>query len=495
VANAPLSASLNTGYALAVIEAAGHNPEYLDFLSASVTVDQMVAQTLATAPDCVLIHWVYCWDDGAAVATYIDTLRRQTFTGSVGAFGFFPTCCGADLLRLNSGLDFVLVGEFEDTLAELSADPGQHASVGSVPGLHTRRGFQGRRPLISNLDLLPFPRDVGRNASLNCVNVAASRGCYGACTFCCIHPYYGQSRWRARTVANVVREIQQRTESRSCREVYFVDPNFFGPGTAGQQRARDLGSALRGTGLTFGLEARVNDIHVDTISVLADAGLASVFLGMESASATVLERMSKRISPAQSARAVRILRDAGVSVTPGFIMFDPDSTLADLRLNLDFLETNGLLEKPDHTANVLYHNQIILKGTPAYLNLERQGRLRTPQLSLYEARTVYRHDEVQVVADAVGTIARRYFRNFDRFWQRHGLSKLEADQKAHCLACPELPETQINRVLTDSFRELLDTAERGQLSGVTELRETVVARIDALFDMSAHVHPVTKCHN
>ena len=55
----------------------------------------------------------------------------------------------------------------------------------------------------------------------------------------------------------------------------------------------------------------------------------------------------------------------------GFIMFEPDSTLAELEENYAFLEELELLEGHELTANLLYHNQIVLHGSAAW---ERFGR-------------------------------------------------------------------------------------------------------------------------
>ncbi|MHC4886779.1 MAG: B12-binding domain-containing radical SAM protein, partial [Planctomycetota bacterium] len=348
VANAPLAASLNTGYAFSVAERAGWNPTYLDYLSAPAMADEIAAFCLATDPEIILIHWVYAWDDGATVGDIIQALRNQGYDGQIGAFGLFPTLCHRELLEANPGLDFVLIGEFEETLPRLL-----HDGELSRPGISSRGGFPGFAPVIDDLDDLPQPADLGRTASLKHMNLASSRGCYGSCSFCFIGPYYNDSCWRGRSPASIVKEVESRRQAREVDHLYFVDPNFFGPGQAQQERAVEIAQGLKGMELKIGLEGRVNDIHRETIGRLADAGLESVFLGIESGSQSVLNRMKKGITPAQSNEAIRILRDCGIFVSVGFIMFEPDSGLEDLRTNLNFLTANGLLEHHDQTANML----------------------------------------------------------------------------------------------------------------------------------------------
>ncbi|MBT3290844.1 MAG: B12-binding domain-containing radical SAM protein [Victivallales bacterium] len=482
VANAPLSASLNTGYALAVAEAAGHEPAYLDLNSESAPPERMARHVLDADPECVLIHWVYTWDAGPHVTSLIRMLRAHGYRGSIGAFGVFPTFCSAEMLEDNPGLDFVLVGEFEGTLADLLGYRSLQAALDPpLPGIRSHNGFGGRRPLINDLGVVPVPWDVGRSADLSQVNVAASRGCYGACTFCSIQPFYGQSKWRRRSVQDVVAEVQLRGVSRGKDQVYFVDPNFLGPGASGQRRARELGGRLRDLPVRFGMETRVNDVHGETIAVLREGGLDSVFLGVESASDAVLQRMNKRITPAQSALAIRQLRDAGILVTTGFIMFEPDSTLADVRTNFRFVEENGLLGHPDQSANVLHHSQIILKGSPAYACLEREGRLLLSAQSPYEASCQYRHAEVEAMARTVGNVVLCYFRQFDRFWRAQGLTKLDTDETAHSLRSPGFPAEAANRVLVGSFQECLEAASQGNIGALPGIGADAVASLEALF--------------
>ena len=47
-------------------------------------------------------------------------------------------------------------------------------------------------------------------------------------------------------------------------------------------------------------------------------------------------------------------------------MFQPDSAPRDIRVNFEFLKRNGLLDDLKISANLLYHNQILLQGSQCY---------------------------------------------------------------------------------------------------------------------------------
>lgn len=389
VANAPLSASLNTGYAAAIAESAGCDVHYVDFYQTDASGDDMAEAVLKEAPDVLLVHWVYTWDDCSTVKTLIASVKNSAPDVRVFAFGLFPTLCSHDLLRDTPGLDEILTGGFEIALHERLTQ------------------LQGHR---RQLRQLLIPKDLGRTATLSHLNVAASRGCYGNCSFCFIPPYYGRSAWHGRVPAEVFEEIDVRRQSRPVDRVYFVDPNFFGPGKTSQERAMRIATGLAERGLTFGLEARVNDVHDETIGHMKTCGLESMFLGIESASPSVLRRMRKGIAPEQSSRAIRILQRYDVLINVGFLMFEADSTMADLRTNYDFLESHGLLSDPATTANVLYHNQIIIKGSPAYTALGKANRLIKNPETPYEAEAVYADSAVAFVQEGMAECSRHYLR-------------------------------------------------------------------------------------
>src|SRR5450631_3743786 len=189
VANAPLSASLNSGYALAVARQAGWDTSYLDFSADDGDAARLAARILAEDGDLILFHWVYSWGHEENVRAIMNLLRRES-PAPLGAFGLFPTLARQRLLQYAPQLDFILAGEFEETLADLLHSFAVKGSVTALPGIVLRDEPFVPRSLISDLALLPVADDVGANCGYSSMNIAASRGCVGACSFCFIHRFY-----------------------------------------------------------------------------------------------------------------------------------------------------------------------------------------------------------------------------------------------------------------------------------------------------------------
>ena len=477
VANAPLSASLNSGYALAVARCSGWDTAYLDLGSDTADTAGRAARILAEGGDLVLFHWVYAWGHEQEVCAILDLLRQHS-PALLGAFGLFPTLARQRLLRYAPHLDFILAGEFEATLAELLQVCGEQGTLTALPGVVVREEAFVARPLINELARLPLPDDVGANCSYSSLNIAASRGCYGACSFCFIQRFYGCSQRRVRPLASLEQELERRLARRSIDSLYFIDPSFIGPGLKEQERVLAIGRLAQGLGLPFGFETRVDTIDPQLVSRLAGNGARSVFLGIESGCQAVLQRIGKRISTEQADRAVRTIRDSGLQLTIGFIMFEPDTSLLELEENYRFLDGLGLLTDHDLTANLLYHNQIVLYGSAAWERFEREGRLLLDPRLPFEARYRFRDERVGTVCSAMGRLAAAYFSSRDRI--RHDVTGHEPPG-CHGGPLSDITSGESNLLVKEAFRAFCSAAKSMQSRQIAKLEEQYQRQLRSIF--------------
>jgi anaerobic magnesium-protoporphyrin IX monomethyl ester cyclase len=212
---------------------------------------------------------------------------------------------------------------------------------------------------------------------------------------------------------------------------------------------------------------------------LAANGATSVFLGIESGSDTVLTRIGKRISTDQIRRGVRIVRESGIQLNLGFIMFEPDSTLAELEENYTFLEELGLLAEHELTANLLYHNQIVLHGSASWERFELEGRLLVDKCLPFEARYRFRDGRVGLVCSAMGRLTSHYFSSMDSIQKTRPavIDDCGANRQAD-----HFSGSDINILLKDAFQSLCRAANtpsprqvvlRVEREYVTLLRDTL----------------------
>lgn len=463
IANTPLSSCLHSGYIAGMLISEGHEVEIIEGFLEGLDYPEIERRIKAFEPDILGVHMVYHWQTDTVLYDFLHKVKVERLSSYIMAYGYYPTTDFADILKQCPDLDSVILGEPELTFAKvveaLANDSTKkltdQAHLESFPGL-AQRGVLGtivspRRELVSDLNALPFPVRTEALFRLPEVNLQGSRGCYGGCTFCYINPFYGQgSQWRGRTPENIIAEIDALIEKHKIKDFYFTDPNFFGPGERGQQRALHLATLLKSRNIRFGIEARVNDIHEETISALVEVGLRHILIGLESGSDSSLKRINKMTTVAQNETAIRILRQYGIEPNIGFIMFEPDSSLVDVRVNFEFLKRNELLENLVITANLLYHHLIVLKGTRAHRDLQEAGRLQV-QASTYESIVALADPQVAVLALIMRRITNFLFDCMAGIWGGKVAEPENAQERY----------AKINRMLVNLFEKTLRTLEAG----------------------------------
>lgn len=417
IANAPLSACLNTGYIGGMLASKNIDVTIVDGYLEKLDYPAIEAEIARIRPKILGIHLVYHWENNQTLYQFIEHIKSTYGISYVTVYGFYPTFAYEEILNRCSAIDSALLGENELTFLKLVENfPDAH-----LQGMAFRDGDKivaTRGEVIADVDLLPFPLRGKGAYSFGEVNISGSRGCYGGCTFCYINPYYGDAKrkWRGRSPENIMAEIMAVMAETDIRYFYFMDPNFYGPGRAGKNRVLKLASLLKDKNITFGIEARANDIEDETIEALVDAGLREILIGLESGRDETLKRLNKLTTVADNENALVILRKYGIEPSVGFIMFEPDSDLEDLQVNFDFLRRNHLLDKLEISVNVLYHHMIILQGSSSYKELQAQGRLNISEHSTYEAETGYLNPQVGMLAGMMRDMTNHIFTYMSNTW-------------------------------------------------------------------------------
>ncbi len=230
------------------------------------------------------------------------------------------------------GADYALLGEGEMTLLELlDALAGRsEGDLSAVAGLARPGGAGGAqhgppRPLIRNLDNLPFPAwdlvDVPRYRRLwqarhgyFSMNMVTTRGCPYHCNWCA-KPIWGQ-RYTVRSPQNVIAELQWLKTTYAPDHIWFVD-DILGlkPGWL-----EEFGRLARATDtvMPFKCLLRVDLVKDSVVEALAMAGCDTVWVGAESGSQKILDAMDKGTTVEQIYTATEKLHRAGIAV--GFFL-------------------------------------------------------------------------------------------------------------------------------------------------------------------------------
>ncbi|HHY37419.1 MAG TPA: radical SAM protein [Clostridia bacterium] len=320
--------------------------------------------------------------------------------------GHIPTLAPDHIFKDCPQIDFIVSGEGEFTLLEILEKIKAGRDWRDTPGVvlsnsprtsvprpnRAECGLSGEsgagtfvpRPLISSLDDLPFPaRDTlpayQRRKAIP--RMLGSRGCYGNCSFCSVNAFYRSApgpRWRGRSPQSIAEEMERLSKDYGVREVMFSDDNFIGPGKMGKERAVAVAEEImrRSIQMRFSIACRANDIDRETFTVLKKAGLKGVFLGIESGVQRALDSFNKGVTVEDNRRAALLIRELGLDLILGFIMFDPDTTLEEILENLQFLRSIGIGASTIFNRIGALNRLDAYEGTPMAERLREEGRLQ-----------------------------------------------------------------------------------------------------------------------
>lgn len=279
-------------------------------------------------------------------------------------------------------IDVIVRGEGEQTLTELVKNADNKVSFPKIKGISFRHKgkilHSSARPLIENLDELPYPgyhfvknlvhryhfaAMAGRSAPY--ASIEGSRGCAHRCTFCTQWRHW-QGTWRLKSPKRIADEIEFCYQNYGSRFIWFTDDNF------GPERANNITDELLrrkvGNDLMLFVQWRCDDVvrNREVLPKMRKAGLHWVMVGVESPQESTLEGFRKETTTKDALEAVNLLRENDIFAHAMFIIGerrDTAESIAKLRefvneLNPDFAIFTALTPFP---------------GTEVYEEAKRNG--------------------------------------------------------------------------------------------------------------------------
>jgi anaerobic magnesium-protoporphyrin IX monomethyl ester cyclase len=281
-------------------------------------------------------------------------------------------------------IDYACAGEGPLTFFELIQTLHGSGRLDDIPGLIWRRGGQTRcnppAALIETIDrdlhgnvwrLLPMERYRAHN--WHCFGQPGSRrpyasiytslGCPYRCTFCCINAPFGVNRYRMRTPAAVVAEIDYLHSAYGVKAIKIIDEMFVLNRRHVREICEGLAAVRYAKELNIWAYARVDTIEPADLGLMRAAGIRWLALGIESASAHVRDGAAKRIDSRDIVESVAEIRRAGIHVIANFIFGLPDDDLASMQetlrlaqeLNCEFANFYSAMAYP---GSVLYRDAL-----------------------------------------------------------------------------------------------------------------------------------------
>ena len=244
----------------------------------------------------------------------------------------------------------IVIGEGEETIIELLKNKLEGGDLSKVNGIAYQEkenvNINKRRPLIKNLDIIPFPEyslfpmdyyltavkfyKMDKNGKFH--PIIASRGCIGKCNFC----YRIDKGYRYRSIPNVVDEIAFLQEKYNVSYFRMEDDLFTYP----RKRIFEFYDELekRDLKIKWDTMARVDTIDDETIDILQDLGCQWLNIGFESSDDNVLKLMNKRTTVEQNINAAKIIRKSSIGLGLNFIWGNKGDNEKTLKKDVKFIK-------------------------------------------------------------------------------------------------------------------------------------------------------------
>jgi radical SAM superfamily enzyme YgiQ (UPF0313 family) len=295
----------------------------------------------------------------------------------------------------NKDLDFVVIGEGEETLPELLEAIQGKKRLKQVNGICFRNNgniiFTKPRLPLQNLNLLPFPNMDLLNTSKEylksgIINLISFRGCPYNCSFCqpTLRKVFG-SKIRAPNPSYIVNEIEFFYNKYNIRDFCFVDDIF----TINKKWLIDFENNLKESNLKgrirFIVNSRINLFDEGLAEILFNLNCHYVFFGVESGSQKILNNLRKSIKIKQIKRAFALCKKYKIKTHAFFMLGSPGETRVTLKM------TEKLINEIEPNTLYLFTTTPLL-GTDLYKKCKRKGILNLKSYAHLDYRGFFEKD-------------------------------------------------------------------------------------------------------
>ena len=227
---------------------------------------------------------------------------------------------------LRAGLDVVVNGEGEETIAEVLAARFSGGTLEELPGVSLLREDRlvrnPPRPPMEEFEHLPLP-DFGllRFARVSVYPVSRIRGCGMHCEFCAV-----KGKARCASPERLMAQIRYLAEGHRAREFFVVDDQFAQDREETLRLCRMLRDYMKRMGLKFYLTVQIRlDCARDEelLAAMHEAGIRCLAIGIESPVEEELVAMGKHLRVDEMVELARIYHRSGFLVHGMFIFGYP----------------------------------------------------------------------------------------------------------------------------------------------------------------------------
>ncbi|MBU1626044.1 B12-binding domain-containing radical SAM protein, partial [bacterium] len=295
---------------------------------------------------------IQCYSfDLKTLRAHLSLLRKHLPSAYIVIGGAHPSALPKDMLTDYPEIDFVIVGEADESLAILAdnlekIDGGLTVPVDnlltSVPNLAYRNNGDitiNPTKFIDDLDKVSPPAwDLIKPSDYPVspqgtflkrypyAPINVTRGCPFKCTFCAGYLITGR-KVRSRSIDNLMEEVHLLYDEYGVRELHIEDDNF----SYNSRILVDFCESVIREKLDIAWSCvnglRIESLNKENLQLMEQAGCYSMALGIESANPRILTMMKKKITIEQVKEQVDLVKkSSNIQITGFFILGYPTET-------------------------------------------------------------------------------------------------------------------------------------------------------------------------
>ncbi len=269
---------------------------------------------------------------------FVDKIKERKNTIIVVA-GKHVSALPIETMQMSKNIDFLARGEYDYTIKDIADALEKHnfkknkKPFRQIPGISFRENKTiintPPRPLIQNLDFLPFVSKVYKEflsvydyryalSRYPMLQTWTSRGCPARCNYCDYPQVFTMHTFRMRTPENVVDEIEFIDKKLpQVREIFFEDDTF----TINRDRVMAICKEIKGRGLdvVWSCNARAQ-LDYELMKTMKDAGARILIVGYESGNQQILNNIRKGVTLTQAERFTRDAKRTGLRIFGCFMI-------------------------------------------------------------------------------------------------------------------------------------------------------------------------------
>ncbi len=204
-----------------------------------------------------------------------------------------------------------------------------------------------RKHRMKDLDSLPFPpwdifNKLPYDYSCSWMDIKpvftmnTSRGCPFSCSFCSVGSIWGK-QYTYYSADRIISEIEYLIRNFGAKGIYFREDNF----TFNLNRTEEFCEKLIRVNINihWACETRVDNMSEELVRLVSVAGCRALYLGVESGSQRILDRLNKKITVEQTERAINWCKKYNIRTYCSLIVGTPGETFE------DYLLTKRLMDR------------------------------------------------------------------------------------------------------------------------------------------------------